>query len=71
VLPALGINAEHFDNTWTGWPRMVVKDGIGYVFYTGNAQVGLRKIRIDRLTNWECEGGETVRACRGGSRTAP
>ena len=61
ALPALGISAEQFDNTWTGWPRMVIKDGIGYVFYTGNAQVGLRKIRIDRLTNWESEGGESVR----------
>ena len=34
ALPALGIGAERFDNTWTGWPRMVVKDDVGYVFYT-------------------------------------
>ena len=40
---------------------MVVKGGVGYVFYTGNAQVGLRKIKIDPLTNWESEGGEIVR----------
>ena len=40
---------------------MVAKDGGGYVFYTGNAQVGLRKIQIDRLTDWESEGGEIVR----------
>ena len=59
ALPALGISPHQFDNTWTGWPRMVVKDGIGYVFYTGNAQVGLRTIPIDQLTNWESEGGET------------
>ena len=36
---------------------MVIKDGIGYVFYTGP---GLRTIEIDKLTNWETEGGETI-----------
>ena len=61
ALPALGIGAERFDNTWTGWPRMVVKDDVGYVFYTGNAQVGLRTIPIRRLVDWESEGGETLR----------
>ncbi len=61
ALPALGIGADRFDNTWTGWPRMVVKDDVGYVFYTGNAQVGLRTIPIRRLTDWESEGGETFR----------
>ena len=61
VLHGLGIGAEQFDNTWTGWPRMVVKDSIGYVFYTGNAQVGLRTIPVDQLTNWESEGGEMIR----------
>ena len=31
----------------------------GYVFYTGNAQVGLRTIPLDKLTNWQTEGGQT------------
>ncbi|MCD6286384.1 MAG: hypothetical protein J7M39_10785 [Anaerolineae bacterium] len=61
LLPALGISAEQLDNTWTGWPRMAVKDGFGYVSYTGNAQVCLRTIRIDQLTDWDSESGESVR----------
>ena len=59
ALPGLGINAEQFDSNWVGWPRMFVKAGIGYVFYTGNAQVGLRTIPLDALTNWQTEGGQT------------
>ena len=61
ALPALGIGTERFDHTWTGWPRMVIKDGLGYVFYTGNAQVGLRTIPVRQLTDWDSEGGETFR----------
>ena len=61
ALPALGIGQERFDNTWTGWPRMVVKDDVGYVYYTGNAQVGLRTIPVRQLTDWESEGGDTFR----------
>ncbi len=61
ALPALGIGAERFDHTWTGWPRMVVRGDTGYVFYTGNAQVGLRTIPVRQLTDWESEGGETLR----------
>lgn len=53
ALPALGISSDQFDSNWTGWPRMVIRDGVGYVFYTGNAQVGLRTIPVDRLTDWE------------------
>ena len=59
TLPGLGVNAEQFDGNWVGWPRMFVKDGIGYVFYTGNAQVGLRTIPLSDLTNWQSEGGQT------------
>ncbi len=61
ALPAMGISGEHFDNTWTGWPHMVVRGDTGYVFYTGNAQVGLRTIPIRQLTDWDFEGGETIR----------
>ena len=60
ALPGLGIGADQFDSNWVGWPRMYIKDGVGYVFYTGNAQVGLRTIRLEDLTNWQTEGGETL-----------
>ena len=60
ALPGLGIGADQFDSDWVGWPRMHIKDEVGYVFYTGNAQVGLRTIPLDGLTNWETENGETV-----------
>ena len=61
ALPALGIGSERFDHTWTGWPRMIVRGDTGYVFYTGNAQVGLRTIPVRQLTDWHTEGGETFR----------
>jgi predicted GH43/DUF377 family glycosyl hydrolase len=67
ALPGLGVGSEQFDNKWVGWPRMVVKDGIGYVFYTGGSpdreggvHIGLRTISLNALTNWETEGGETI-----------
>lgn len=60
ALPGLGINADQFDSNWVGWPRMYIEDGVGYVFYTGNAQVGLRTISIDRLTDWETEHGQVI-----------
>lgn len=60
ALPGLGISANQFDANWVGWPRMFIKDGIGYVFYTGGAQVGLRTIAINQLTNWESEGGKSI-----------
>jgi len=60
ALPGLGISSYQFDSNWVGWPRMFIKDGIGYVFYTGGGQVGLRKIRLAQLTSWESEGGQTI-----------
>lgn len=60
ALPGLGISADQFDSNWVGWPRMYIKDGVGYVFYTGNAQVGLRTIRLEDLIDWQTEGGETL-----------
>jgi predicted GH43/DUF377 family glycosyl hydrolase len=60
ALPGLGISAKQYDNNWVGWPRMFVRDGVGYVFYTGGAQIGLRTISLDKLTNWTSEGGETI-----------
>ncbi len=34
ALPGFG-TANQFDRDWVGWPRMLIKDNIGYVFYTG------------------------------------
>jgi predicted GH43/DUF377 family glycosyl hydrolase len=60
TLPGLGISSKQFDSNWVGWPRMVVKGDMAYVFYTGNARVGLRKIPVKQLINWDTEGGETI-----------
>lgn len=67
ALPALGADAEQFDNNWTGWPRMYIKDGTAYVFYTGGSpasiggvHIGLRTIPVAQLTNWESEGSSTI-----------
>ena len=59
TLPGLGVNADQFDSNWVGWPRMLIKDNLAYVFYTGNGQTGLRTIPVDELTNWESENGKT------------
>lgn len=59
ALPASGISKYQFDATWTAWPRMFVKDGVGYVFYTGGRHIGLRTIPIAQLTRWDSEGGLT------------
>ena len=63
TLAAFGISDEKFDSRWVGWPRMIIKDGMGYVFYTGGGDrvtMGLRRIAIDVLTNWDSEGGVTI-----------
>ena len=63
ALPGLGRMTDgevKYDGQWVAWPRMLVKDDMCYVFFTGGAQIGLRTIKIDELTNWESEGGETI-----------
>ncbi len=60
ALPGMGVGAHQFDGKWTGWPRMVVKDGAARVFYTGDGQVGVRTIDVGDLTDWSSEGGETI-----------
>lgn len=63
ALPGLGTKGQ-FDSQWVGWPRMVVKDGIGYVFYTGSGSIlpsiGMRQISINDLDNWGSEGGDKI-----------
>jgi predicted GH43/DUF377 family glycosyl hydrolase len=60
ALPASGISKSQFDSTWTGWPRMVIRNGLAYVFYTGGHHIGMRTIPVSQLTNWESEGGRTL-----------
>ena len=63
ALPGLGTEGQ-FDQNWVGWPRMVIKDKIGYIFYTASGNIppsiGLRRIPIQQLTNWQSEDGETI-----------
>jgi hypothetical protein len=66
ALPGLGISKWQFDNSWVGWPRMFVENGVGNVFYTGGRQIGLRIIPIQRLTDWNSEGGKTIDLLKGG-----
>jgi predicted GH43/DUF377 family glycosyl hydrolase len=65
ALPAAGISKEQFDTDWVGWPRMFVKNGVGYVYYTGGKHIGLRTISLKELTNWNSEGGKTIDMLKG------
>ncbi len=59
VVPQ-GRSADRYDNRWVGWPRMIVKDGKGYIFHScsgDKVHVGLRIIDIDQLTDWESDLG--------------
>ena len=59
VVPQ-GQSADRYDNRWVGWPRMIVKDGKGYIFHScsgDKVHVGLRIIGIDQLTDWESDVG--------------
>jgi hypothetical protein len=59
------VSKEQFDTSWVGWPRMFVKNDVGYVYYTGGRHIGLRTIDIRQLTNWNSEGGKTVNMLEG------
>ena len=65
ALPAMGVSKEQFDTSWVGWPRMFIKNEVGYVYYTGGRHIGVRTIPIDRLTNWYSEGGSTIDMLKG------
>ena len=57
-----GRSIDRYDSRWVGWPRMVIKDGKGYIFHSASGKkvhVGCRTIDIDALTDWETEGGKT------------
>jgi predicted GH43/DUF377 family glycosyl hydrolase len=44
---------------WVGWPRMVIKDKKGYVFFCGTHEnkisTSYRTIDIEKLTDWESD----------------
>jgi hypothetical protein len=52
ALPGTGISKTRFDCSWVGWPRMVIRNGIGYVYYTSGSGIGLRTIAIKDLVSW-------------------
>ena len=39
---------------------MITEGDTAFVFYTGDAQVGLRTIPVEQLTNWDSEGKEAA-----------
>lgn len=59
VLSGKGISASTCGCSWVGWPRMIVKDGTGYVFICGTqdekVSVACRTIDISRLTDWNSD----------------
>ena len=59
-----GRSYGRYDSRWTGWPRMVIRDGKGYIFHSASGpkvHIGCRTIDIADLINWETEGGKTER----------
>ena len=54
--PALESGQSH----WIGWPRMVIRNGTGYVFMIENSRIVSKKIPIGELTDWESDLGETI-----------
>jgi predicted GH43/DUF377 family glycosyl hydrolase len=62
ILCGMGESAEQVDNTWTGWPRMVIKDNKAYVFYAGSnpsrnpVDICMRTMSIEELTDWNKTG---------------
>lgn len=63
ALPGLGLNDAQVGSAWIGWPRMVVKNDTGYVFFCGSHDKGMvsvacRTIPMNALTNWETESAK-------------
>jgi predicted GH43/DUF377 family glycosyl hydrolase len=49
-------SAAAMDSRWTGWPRMVIRDGLCYVFHSvrdhSTFRTALRTLTLDQLVNW-------------------
>lgn len=60
VLSGLGINDSLCGSSWVGWPRMIVKEKIAYVFFCGMHDKGkvsttFRTIPLHDLIDWESD----------------
>jgi predicted GH43/DUF377 family glycosyl hydrolase len=62
ILSGMGVNEEQPDNTWTGWPRMILKDSLAYIFYAGAnpprrpVDLCMKTMTLAELTNWDKAG---------------
>jgi hypothetical protein len=59
VFAGTGQDCNICGYNWVGWPRMVIKDGKGYVFFCGTHEnkisTSYRTIEIKKLTDWESD----------------
>ncbi|GHU61945.1 hypothetical protein FACS1894123_02100 [Bacteroidia bacterium] len=59
VFSGAGQDADICGYNWVGWPRMVIKDKKGYVFFCGTLEnriaTSYRTIDIEKLTDWESD----------------
>ena len=59
VLSGVGQSSSHCGHSWVGWPRMVIKENTGYVFFCGDqdgkVSTSYRTIHLDSLTDWESD----------------
>jgi predicted GH43/DUF377 family glycosyl hydrolase len=56
VFSGMGQDENICGHTWVGWPRMVIKNQVGYVFFCGSqndkVSTTYRSIDLDKLTDW-------------------
>jgi predicted GH43/DUF377 family glycosyl hydrolase len=66
ILSGMGVSEKQPDNTWTGWPRMILKDSIAYIFYAGSnpernpVETCMKTISLEELCNWD-KTGENIK----------
>ena len=64
VLSGIGQDENLVGYKWVGWPRMVIKDGTGYVFHCGSqgekVSTTYRSIDLENLVDWTSDINETI-----------
>jgi hypothetical protein len=59
VLAGTGQNENICGHTWVGWPRMVLKNDTGYVFFCGSqnnrVSTTYRTIALEKLNDWNSD----------------
>lgn len=60
VLAGIGQKDSYCGSSWVGWPKMIIKDNVGYVFFCGTHDHGkvsitYRTIPIEKLTDWQSD----------------